>query len=197
MKYRPRAAFVVISEHCAEVLRARDFRANCLGYESELPVQTYNTRGNWREFDLIKRARNEAMREGIVIREEPNERIQRAGLAEVSARWIANKKVNDREIWIYARRPVFDHEDDVRKFVAYDKDGKAIGFVFYDPMYRDGRIFGYAANISRCDESRFSRLGTAVHMEAMEKWKSEVTSCWTCSGIICGNQPSSRPPSRS
>ncbi|MCI0535461.1 MAG: DUF2156 domain-containing protein [Verrucomicrobiales bacterium] len=173
LKFRPRTAFVVISEQCADVLRERGFKVNCLGYESELPVQTYQTNGNWKDLDLVKRARNEAKREGIVIREESTERIQQANLSAVSNRWIANKKVNDREIWIYARRPVFEEEDDVRKFVAYDKEGKAVGFVFYDPMYRDGRVFGYSANISRCDESRYGRLGTAVHMEAMEKWKQE------------------------
>jgi lysylphosphatidylglycerol synthetase-like protein (DUF2156 family) len=40
-------------------------------------------------------------------------------------------------------------------------------------MYRDGQVFGYSANIVRCDEQRFGRLATAVHMEAMEKFKGE------------------------
>ena len=167
------AAFAVISEKCGAVLRELGFKVNCIGFEPELPIQTYNTNGNWKELDLIKRARNEAKREGIVIREEQIENIQQANLAEVSARWIENKKVNDREIWIYARRPIFEHEEDVRKFLAYDKDGKVVGFVFYDPIYRDGQVYGYSANISRCDEHRFGRLATAVHMQAMEKWKSE------------------------
>jgi lysylphosphatidylglycerol synthetase-like protein (DUF2156 family) len=65
-----RAAFAVISEHCASVLRENGFKANCLGYEPEIPLQTYNTKGDWKELDLIKRARNEARREGIAIREE-------------------------------------------------------------------------------------------------------------------------------
>ena len=169
----PRAVFGVISEACAEVLRDLGFKVNCIGYESELPVQTYNTRGNWKELDLIKRARNEARREGIVIREEQIETVNRDGLLAVSRGWISAKKINDREIWIYARRPIFGFEEDVRKFVAYDRDGRVAGFVFYDPMYRDGGIFGYSANISRCDEKRFGRLATAMHMEAMEKFKTE------------------------
>ena len=67
---RTPAVFGVISEHCAEVLRPLGFKINCIGYEPELPIQTYNTQGNWKELDLIKRARNEARREGIVIQEE-------------------------------------------------------------------------------------------------------------------------------
>ena len=50
---------------------------------------------------------------------------------------------------------------------------RVAGFAFYDPMYRDGKVFGYSANIVRCDEQRFGRLATALHMEAMEKFKSE------------------------
>jgi lysylphosphatidylglycerol synthetase-like protein (DUF2156 family) len=169
----PHSVFAVISEECCEVLRSMRFKINCIGVEPEIPVQTYNTNGNWKELDLIKRARNEAKREGIVIREETPENLDPAKLAAVSARWMANKKLNDREIWLYARRPVFEFEEDVRKFVAYDKEGTVVGFVFYDPMYRDGRVVGYSANISRCDEERFGRLSTAVNMAAVDKFKTE------------------------
>jgi len=68
---------------------------------------------------------------------------------------------------------VFEAEEEVRKFVAYDKEGRVIGFAFYDPMYREGKVVGYSANISRCDEQRYGRLATAVHMEAVEKFRSE------------------------
>jgi lysylphosphatidylglycerol synthetase-like protein (DUF2156 family) len=168
-----RATFAVISEECARVLREFGFKANCIGYEPELPIQTYNTKGNWKELDLIKRARNESKREGITIREERIESVNREELLKVSGKWMGAKKVNDREIWIYARRPVFEFEEDVRKFVAYDREGQVAGFVFYDPIYHGGRITGYSANISRCDEQRFGRLATAIHMVAMEKFKAE------------------------
>ncbi len=134
----PRVAFGVISEACAEVLRGMGFKLNCIGYEPELPIQTYQTKGNWKDLDMIKRARNEARREGITIREEQASTLNKEELAAISAKWIGAKRINDREIWLYARRPLFDHEEGVRKFVAYDNTGKVAGFVFYDPMYRDG-----------------------------------------------------------
>ena len=55
------------------------FKLNCIGYEPELPIQTYKTRGNWKELDMIKRARNEARREGITIREEDGGYAQQGG----------------------------------------------------------------------------------------------------------------------
>lgn len=169
----PRGVFGCISEKCAETLRELKFKVNCIGYEVELPIQTYNTKGNWKDLDMIKRARNEAKREGIIIREEIIENVNQQELAVISKTWIGNKRVNDREIWIYARRAVMETESDVRKFVAYDREGHIVGFAFYDPMYRDGKVFGYAANILRCDEQRFGRLVTSIHMEAMEKFKLE------------------------
>ena len=167
------ATFVVISEFCSEELRGRGYKINCIGPEPELPIQTYNTKGNWKELDMIKRARNEAKREGIVIREECLENIDPAKLAAVSSKWMGNKILNDREIWIYARKPFWGSEPDVRKFVAYDREEQIVGFVFYDPIYRDGEVVGYSANTSRCDETRFGRLASAVHMEAVDIFREE------------------------
>lgn len=169
----PEVSFIVISEFCAEELRARGYKINCLGPEPELPIQSYNTQGNWKDLDLIKRARNEAKREGITIREERLEDIAEEKLQAVSARWMGNKILNDREIWIYARKPIWGSEPDVRKFLAYDREGEIVGFVFYDPIYRDGNVVGYSANTSRCDESRYGRLATAVHMEAVDRFREE------------------------
>ncbi len=169
----PRTAFAVVSERCASVLREAGFKANCIGYEVELPVQSYRTEGNWKELDLIKRARNEARREGVTVREVSIETVDAGQLEEVSRHWIGGKKVSDREIWIYARRPVFEREEGVRKFVAFNRENRVAGFAFYDPMYRDGRIFGYSANISRCDERRYGRLATAIHMTAIEQFRTE------------------------
>jgi alpha-beta hydrolase superfamily lysophospholipase len=169
----PGVALGQISEECAKVVRELGFKVNCLGYEPVIDLQNYNTKGNWKDLDLIKRARNEARRENLVIREEQGAQLHKEQLTELSRKWIETKKINDREIWLYARRPVFGHEPDVRKFVAYDPAGQVAGFAFYDPMYRAGEVYGYSANIVRCDEQRFGRLATAIHMEAAEVFKAE------------------------
>jgi len=169
----PSVAFCVISEFCAGTLREMGFKVNCIGPEPELPIQTYNTNGNWRDLDMIKRARNESRREGVVIREEQLEEIESSKLQAVSSKWRGTKILSDREIWIYARRPIWETEPDVRKFIAYDKVGELIGFVFYDPVYRRGEVVGYSANTSRCDETRYGRLATAIHMEAVDLFRAE------------------------
>jgi len=173
LEQNPRAVFVQVSKDCADVLKKLKFKVNCIGPEPAIPVQTYNTKGNWKELDMIKRARNEARREGLVIREEQIEKVDPEKLRAASSQWMGNKILNDREIWVYARRPIFAHEPDVRKFVAYDREGNIVGFVFYDPMYRDGKVYGYAANLARCDEQKYGRLATAIHMEACDIFRNE------------------------
>jgi len=86
---------------------------------------------------------------------------------------METKRLNDREIWLYARRPIFDTEKDVRKFIAREPDGRIAGFAFYDPIYRDGVVIGYSTNICRCDEISFGRLATAIHMAAIETFRGE------------------------
>lgn len=173
LKRYPRAIFSVISEPFAEVIRSRGFKINCVGYEPEIDIQTYNTRGNWNELDLIRRARNEAKRKKISIREIEVKPSDADRFSAVTRSWIQNKKIKDREIWLFARRPVFDHEPDVRKYVAFDSEEKIAGYVFYDPMYQNGEVFGYSANIARSDEQRFNKLVTAIHMQATEDFKQE------------------------
>jgi len=174
MEHCRHVVFVPASKELAQALRPMGFKFVCVGYEPEIPIQTYKTKGNWKDLDLIKRARNEARRKGVTIREEPDlSQVDRGQLDAVSQKWLGSKILNDREIWVYARNPVYENEPDVRKFVAYDKDGVVAGFAFYDPIYRDGEPRGYAANTSRCDETNFGKLSTAVHMHAAEVFREE------------------------
>lgn len=173
LEWNPRACFFVISEDCAATLRPLGFKANCIGPEPELPIQTYNTEGNWKELDKIKRARNEAKRKGVTIREVDIETIPVEQLNNISRVWMQTKILQTREIWIYARPPVFAHEPGVRKFLAFDANGQPVGLVFYDPIYREGRAIGYAANTVRCDEVNYGKIATAIHMEAIEVFRKE------------------------
>jgi phosphatidylglycerol lysyltransferase len=168
-----KAVFTIISGDFADFIRKKSFKVNSLGYEPEMHIQTYNFKGNWKELDVIKRAKKEKEREGIEIKEQRVDEVDKKSLERVSRQWLSGKKLSAREIWIYARPPVFEEEADVRKFFAYDKDKNLEGFVFYDPIYRCGNVVGYSANISRCNEDRFQKLSVAVNCHAGEQFRQE------------------------
>jgi len=163
----------VISEKCAESLKDLDFKVNCIGYEPEIPIQTYNTKGNWDELNYIRRARNMIKKNKIKIFESDPANIDLESLNHVSRLWLENKSLNTREIWFYARNPVYKEEKDVRKFFAQTNEGQLIGYSFYDPIYEAGNVIGYSANTVRCDEENFGRLSMAIHMHAIDKFRKE------------------------
>jgi lysylphosphatidylglycerol synthetase-like protein (DUF2156 family) len=167
------ALFLPLYEDCAQALREKGYRVWCIGLEPEIPVQTYNTEANWNELRYIKEGLSRAQREGTIVREVGLDKLDMRELATISQEWLAHKRLNDREIWLYARKPVFEDEEDVRHFVAYDKTGKIIGFAFYDPIYEQGKVIGYCANICRCDERNFRQLASVIHMKAIETFRKE------------------------
>ncbi|MHC4392139.1 MAG: phosphatidylglycerol lysyltransferase domain-containing protein [Planctomycetota bacterium] len=169
----PRMALAPTTERCATALREIGFKANCLGYEPVLNMQTYDTNGNWRDLDVVRRARNEVRRRGLRIVEQDLGEVNREALETISRRWLRGKPVNDREIWIYARQPRYEREEGVRAFTAWDAEGTLAGFACYDPMYEGGDVVGYSANISRCDEERYHKLSVAIHMTAIDKFREE------------------------
>lgn len=173
LKEYPNTVFGVISEKCAGVLRKLGFRANCIGCESLLDIRNYNTQGDWKNLDLIKRARNEARKKEITIREIDFNQETSENMKLTSALWLKNKIISDREIWFFARKPIYEYEHDARKFAAYELDGSIAGYVFYDPIYKDGKVIGYSATTPRTNESKYQHLTTAIHMAAMDIFREE------------------------
>jgi lysylphosphatidylglycerol synthetase-like protein (DUF2156 family) len=168
-----RAVFTIISPEFSADLRDRGFKVNCLGYEPVIDIQNYNFDGNWKELHLLRRAKNEAKKHGIRIEEMDVRDVNSKSLEAISSGWLSGKQLSDREIWMYARPAVYDAESDVRKFFSFDNEDNLVGFAFYDPMYRDGDIVGYSANIVRGDESRFRHLSVAMNSAAGRKFKEE------------------------
>lgn len=169
-----RVCLAPVSARAARALRPLGFRCVSVGEEPLVPLKTYPLEGDWRAHDLIRRAWNEVRRHGIVIREVPDlSAVDRGALDRVTRVWLRHKPIPDREIRAYARPPVFGPEPDVRTFVAWDVAGEVVGFARYDPLYREGQVFGYSANLCRCDESRFSKLSVAMHMSAARVFREE------------------------
>ena len=44
---------------------------------------------------------------------------------------------------------MFDDEDGVRLLAARDTNGKMLAFVACDPVYEEGQVVGYYANVTR------------------------------------------------
>jgi lysylphosphatidylglycerol synthetase-like protein (DUF2156 family) len=136
-----------IGHETAVVLRELGCYANKLGIETEIDLSRFNIELQGKEYQEIRTSRNVAKRFGVVVREQPLSERGREDLRTLFADWLGRKK-NRRELRLLLRPPSLVPEPDVRHWTA-EYQGRLVAAVFFTPMYRDGRIDGYYADVER------------------------------------------------
>src|SRR5690606_39737216 len=107
---------------------------------------------------------------------QPWEPIDAAEVRGLSDAWRSQKAVSGRELRLLTRPPVFSEEWGVRKFYCY-QDQRLIGYVFFDPFFREGQLIGYTANILRTWPGiRPSGVLDHILLEAIKQFQSEGVS---------------------
>lgn len=166
----PNAIFMHISRETAKILADMGFLVNEMGHETLLDVQQFTVNGSKKEF--LRSQRNRAMKDGVEVRELRASQVNTEELLKISLDWMRGKTANLHELSLIARPAEFEDEMDVRKFYAL-KNGKIIGYVFFDPMYRDGKIIGHIANILRSNAETSYSVNDHIILEALKKFKHE------------------------
>ena len=164
------ASFFQITRPTADALRRFGYRATHLGLEMRVPLRIWSASG--RDQQNLRTALNRARREGLEIIEGRCEDFGAHALMRLSAAWKKTKTLQSRDLAFFARPAVYADEPAVRKFFAV-RGGEARAFVAFDPLFRDGRAFGYAANILRQDPREAPGLCDAVILYAAQQFKRE------------------------
>ncbi len=170
-KYR-NPIFVHISRDVARIVQEHGYYVNEMGVETIVDVQRFTLSGPKKEF--LRSQRNRAQRDGVTVQEHHIRELDKNELNEISNRWL-NDKTSPGEMAFLARPAVFEDETDVRKFYA-KKNGRVVGFVYFDPMYENGKVYGYIANILRADHASYS-ICDAIILEALKVFKEEGIRC--------------------
>jgi len=170
LKKFPRAVFMHVTLEAASVLHEMGFYVNEMGVETEIMVEGYNYTGRSKESS--RRMIRRAVEAGTVVEEAGETGPFKAELEMVSKEWLATKTINDRELWFMVRKAVYETETDVRKFIARDGGG-ITGFVFFDPMYRDVRIYGYCAVVLRMGKRAHGGTLALIMKKALKRFSEE------------------------
>jgi phosphatidylglycerol lysyltransferase len=170
LKRFPRAAFIQVTEGFAQVLERAGFLVNEMGVETEIFLREFKFSGRARESQ--RRSIRKAMAAGTKVEELTDPSSAADELMEISSEWLKTKTVKDRELRFVARGAVFEREPDVRKFAARI-NGRHIGFVFFSPMYDDGRVYGYLADVLRTRPDAPSGTITLILKHAIDLFKAE------------------------
>jgi lysylphosphatidylglycerol synthetase-like protein (DUF2156 family) len=165
-----KAVFLQVDSHTASLLAERGFSCAPMGVETEIEMRSFDLRG--RRKQILRTACNWASKLSLrLVEHQPEDQFD--SLYEVSGEWLSSRRLNDAEIWFFARPALFTAEVGVRKFSAHEPNGRCLGFVFFDPMFRDGSIVGYAANVSRFRNECRQGIIDFIIIEAIQKFRQE------------------------
>lgn len=166
-----RPMFCQISRCTAEVLAEHGYYINPMGIDTTLGLDDYTLGGKKKEW--LRYAGNWTDRRGYRVEEASFAQIGADCVEEISEAWRGTRTVKRKEVRFLNRPILLEDEPDVRKFFLIDPDGKPIAFVFLDPLYRDGKVIGYATSFKRRHPDTPQYGEQAIMKHIIEKLKSE------------------------
>lgn len=134
-----RAVFSQTRSETAKLLHDRGFSVNEMGVETRVDLKSFDLKGKQKSH--LRRWRNAARNAGVVVSECSFDQIDLDALRALSQEWVKAKGGKEDTFLV----PPLHYEDreDVRAFFGFIGD-KLTGIVTFEPMYRGGKVFGYA-----------------------------------------------------
>jgi phosphatidylglycerol lysyltransferase len=167
---QPKVSFWQVSRPTAEILASMGFVVNEMGTDIRIDLPGYKRKSLRHDF-------NRATRAGTVIKEASAAEIGIDAIRDVSDRWRRMRTFKEREVAFLNRPIVLEDEPDVRKFFAFDRDGKLVAFAYYDPIYEDGRVVGYSTSFKRRLPEADANICNGLLHVAMESFRAEGRKC--------------------
>ncbi len=163
----PNASYIQVSRPVVDVLHRRfGLFGTQFGSESRIDLATWSVSGKKKQ--IIRTALNQAEKNGITVRERFSDDHTR----EISQAWIRTRKCKSQEIRFLIRPMEMTYRENERHFYAY-RNGKAVGFIYFDPIYRNNRIVSYVPNISRANADFRQGIFYTLMAHAMSVFKAE------------------------
>ncbi|MFH5803620.1 phosphatidylglycerol lysyltransferase domain-containing protein [Alienimonas sp. DA493] len=164
--------FVQCTDRTARPLHELGYYVTDMGPDHRLDLPGYSLSGKPKEW--LRYAANWCGRRDYAVAEESEaDELTPAEVREVSEAWRATRPLGTHEV-TFLNRPLVDvPEPGVRRFVLRDADGVVQNYVFFDPLYRDGRTIGYVTCIKRRRPDAPSLGEAAIMKHAIETFKEE------------------------
>lgn len=170
-------AFVQIGEAVAQVLHdSFGYKVTQMGIEHFLNIQNY-----FLENDPQKGRLRASLRRGLKkakVYELTQAQLMNwfgifpKDLEHLSSDWLARKTFK-KPLSFLIRKPIYEDEPFVRKFYSIDAYNNLQGFIFFSPIFKEGRVTGYCTDIMRA--SAKAPYGHVAYMilQAINKFKKE------------------------
>ncbi|MFO7528543.1 MAG: DUF2156 domain-containing protein [Marinobacter sp.] len=163
----PNASYIQVSRPVVDCLHQRfGLFGTQFGSESRIDLSRWSLSGKKKQ--ILRTALNQAEKNGISVKERFSDDHTR----EISEAWIRTRKCKSNEIRFLIRPMEMAYRENERHFYAY-QDGKAVGFIYFDPIYRNNEIISYVPNISRANADFRQGIFYTLMAHAMEVFRAE------------------------
>lgn len=166
-----KCVFVQASTDLGAILEQQGFFVNEMGVDTRLDLSQYDFDGKKKEW--LRYAANWIESHDYTIAELRSDEVSREQVEDVSAEWKKGKTVKKREVGFLNRPVVYEDEPDVRKFYLRDRNGRVEAYLFFDPLYREGKVIGYCTCIKRRRPDAPTYAEAALMKDAIEKFHAE------------------------
>lgn len=163
----PDACYIQVSKPVVDFLHLRfGLYGTQFGSESRINLGKWSLSGKKKQ--ILRTALNQAEKNNITVKERFSDDHTR----EISEAWIRTRKCKSNEIRFLIRPMEMGYRENERHFYAY-QDGKAVGFIYFDPVYRNNEIISYVPNISRANADFRQGIFYTLMAHAMEVFRAE------------------------
>lgn len=166
-KKYPNAVYMQVTKEVVDILHRKfGLYGTQFGSESRIDLGTWNLKGKKKQ--ILRTAINQSEKNGIEVKE----RFSDDHTKEISDAWIKTRKCKSSEIRFLIRPMKMNYKENERHFYAY-QDGKAVGFIYFDPIYENNQIVSYVPNISRACADFKQGIFYTLMCHAMEVFQAE------------------------
>lgn len=184
-------AFVQVQEDTARLLHDKfRYKINQLGIETSINIQTYSLLNDTKKTNVRAFIRKGNAQSKVYeltqeeLRRDFNITIQ--DMVKFSEEWLSGK-TKKKDLRFLIRNIVYEDEPFVRKFYSITQDGKLMGFVFFNPIFKEDRIIGYCADMMRSSKESSKGHIAYVIFSAIEKFKQEKKDIVSLGLSPCAN----------
>lgn len=168
--------FVQIGADTARVLARLGYQVNRLGVDTRLHLPEHDFSGKRNE--TVRYSERWLTKKGFTLDEDkgdlPVDRIK-----QLSTDWRKGRIVKRWEMGFLNRRFSVEPGADMRRFLLRSPEGRLLAILDFDPLFRDGKVFGYTTSFKRKQVDATPHAEVGLTKFAVDRFREEGISVVT------------------
>jgi lysylphosphatidylglycerol synthetase-like protein (DUF2156 family) len=168
--------FVQIGADTARVLAGLGYQINRLGVDTRLHLPEHDFSGKRNE--TVRYSERWLAKKGFTL-DEDNGNLPFDEIKKLSTDWRKGRIVKRWEMGFLNRRFSVEPGADMRRFLLHGPDGRLLAILDFDPLFRDGKVFGYTTSFKRKQVDATPHAEIGLTKFAVDRFREEGISVVT------------------